>query len=606
MARIEDYGLIGDTHTAALVSNRGSIDWLCVPRFDSPACFAALLGGDEHGHWSIRPAGDSQGQPSYAGDTLVLGTLFTTAEGQVELIDFMPYPSREDEVDIVRIVRGLRGRVAMEMEFIVRFDYGSVVPWVRRRGWGLEAIAGPNALRLRSPVELKNKDFQTRAAFTVAEGDTVAFELLWYPSHRQPPEAVEPISALNETIDFWNEWAGRQRGSGRANPLVKRSLITLKALTYSPTGGIVAAPTTSLPEHIGSTRNWDYRYCWLRDSTFTLYSLLQAGYVDEAKDWQQWLMRAVAGKPDQLQIMFGLAGERMLMEHEIDWLPGYEGSRPVRIGNAAHTQLQLDVYGEVMDSLHAARSNAIDLDEASWHFQRQLLFALEDLWQQRDEGLWEIRGPREHFTHSKLMAWVGFDRAVKAIERFKLEGPLDRWRRLRDEIHAQICERGYDPARNAFVQRYGSTDLDASLLLVPLVGFLPCDDPRVQGTIEAIQRHLSDGVFVRRYDTAGGIDGLPPGDGAFLPCTFWLADAHIISGRYDEGKRIYDQATVACSSLGLLAEEYDPVARRQLGNFPQAFSHVGLINTAHNLMDHGGPARERAGTGQSPGAQSRA
>ncbi|MEX0781352.1 MAG: glycoside hydrolase family 15 protein [Dehalococcoidia bacterium] len=596
MTRIEDYGLIGDTHTAALVSNEGSIDWLCLPRFDSPACFAALLGTPENGHWSIQPVGPARSTVSYVGKTLVHQIVFSTPEGEVELLDFMPVPSSEHEVDVVRVVKGRSGRVDMEMEFIVRFDYGSIVPWVRRRGWGLEAIAGPNAIELRSPVELENEDFRTRARFSVAAGEVLSFELTWYPSHREPSHGVEPMAALGTTLEWWEAWAGHHTNGGEWHDLVTRSLVTLKALTYSPTGGMVAAATTSLPEHIGSSRNWDYRYCWLRDATFTLYAMLISGYDDEARAWERWLMRAVAGKPDQMQIMFGVAGERLLFEHEIDWLPGYENSRPVRVGNGAHRQFQLDVYGELMDSFHVARRSGIEVNEAAWHFQKQLMGALEDLWQLPDEGLWEVRGPQAHFTHSKLMAWVGFDRAVKAIERYGLPGPLARWRALREQIHAEICERGFDRSRNTFVQAYGSDALDAALLMMPLVGFLPGDDPRITGTINAVRTELSDGVFVRRYKTRESLDGLPPGEGTFLPCTFWLADALILNNRYDEGRHVFEQAIGACSPLGLLSEEFDPVSRRQLGNFPQAFSHIGLINTAQNLNRRKGPAVDRATT----------
>jgi GH15 family glucan-1,4-alpha-glucosidase len=596
VTRIEDYGLIGDTHTAALVSNDGSIDWLCLPRFDSPACFAALLGTPDNGRWSIRPAGPARSTASYIGHTLVHQIVFNTPEGEVELLDFMPLPSSEHEVDVIRIVRGRSGRVDMEMEFIARFDYGQIVPWVHRRGWGLEAIAGPNAIELRAPVELENEDFRTRARFSVSAGETLSFELTWYASHREPSHGVPPLEALDTTIKWWETWASRHTDGGEWHDLVCRSLITLKALTYSPTGGIVAAPTTSLPEHIGSSRNWDYRYCWLRDATFTLYAMLISGYEEEARAWEQWLMRAVAGKPEQLQIMFGLAGERLLLEHELDWLPGYEGSRPVRVGNGAHRQFQLDVYGEVMDCFHVARRAGIEPNEVAWNFQQELMHTLESVWQLPDEGLWEVRGPQTHFTHSKLMSWVGFDRAVKAVERYGLPGPVERWRALRDQVSAEICEHGYDSSRNTFVQAYGSPELDAALLLMPLVGFLPRDDPRITGTIDAIRRELSDGVFVRRYRTRESLDGLPPGEGTFLPCTFWLADALILNGRYDEGRHVFEQGIGAASSLGLLSEEWDPAARRQLGNFPQAFSHVALINTANNLHLRKGPAADRATT----------
>ncbi|MGE5595212.1 MAG: glycoside hydrolase family 15 protein [Hyphomicrobiales bacterium] len=597
MTRIEDYGLIGDTHTAALVSRGGSIDWLCLPRFDSGACFAALLGGDDHGRWLIAPRGGyTHTSRQYLEGTLVLQTVFETHDGEVEVLDFMPFPSLEDEVDVMRVVRGRRGSVPMEMELVLRFDYGSVVPWVRRRDFGLTAIAGPNAVSFHSPVALENKDFRTRANFTVREKDEISFTLTWHPSHHpQPPQPILAARALDQTIQHWRRWSEHYKGGGSWRDAAKRSLITLKALTYAPTGGIVAAPTTSLPEQLGNVRNWDYRYCWLRDATFTLYTLLVAGFVDEAIAWRDWLLRAIAGKPEQLQIMFGLGGERLLPEYEIDWLPGYEGSEPVRVGNAAHRQFQLDVYGEVMDVFHVARRSGISPDEDGWLFQKELLGTLERVWRQPDEGLWEVRGPRRNFTHSKMMAWVAFDRGVKAIEQAYLDGPLDKWRRLREEVKRDVLEHGYDPEQNAFVQYYGTKDLDAALLMMPLVGFLPPNDPRVVGTIDAIQRRLMADGFVRRYVTKEHVDGLPEGEGFFLPCTFWLADALILQGKREEGLKVFQRASAAANDLGLFSEEFDPASGRQLGNFPQAFTHVAFVNTIHNLaLPETGPAQARS------------
>ncbi len=590
-SRIEDYALIGDCQTAALVARDGSIDWLCFPRFDSGACFAALLGTPDHGRWLVAPAGEvREVRRRYRGGTLVLETDYETDDGAVTVVDFMPL--RDEAPDLVRIVVGRRGRVAMRMELVIRFDYGSIVPWVREAHRGISAIAGPDMLRLRTDVELKGVDLRTVAEFTVEEGQRVPFVLTWHPSHRPDPEAIDAEEALRETDRWWREWSDRCTAPGEWCEAVKRSLITLKALTYAPTGGIVAAPTTSLPEHIGGVRNWDYRYCWVRDATLTLYSLLNAGYHDEARAWCQWLLRAVAGSPAQMNIMYGLGGERRLTELELDWLPGYEGSRPVRIGNGAWNQHQLDIYGEVMDMLHLCRKAGLVDD--GWRVERALLDRLESNWREPDEGIWEVRGPRRHFTHSKMMAWVAFDRAVKAVEQYGLDGPVDRWRALRDSVHEQVCRDGFDAEVGAFVQSYGSKRLDASLLMMPLVGFLPADDPRVLGTVAAIERGLMSDGFVARYAPEPGVDGLPPGEGAFLPCTFWLADNYALQGRHAEARRVFEGLLAIRNDVGLLAEEYDPVAGRLVGNFPQAFSHIGLVNTAYNLASGvEGPAQDR-------------
>ncbi|MDQ3946446.1 MAG: glycoside hydrolase family 15 protein [Actinomycetota bacterium] len=591
--RIEDYGIIGDTQTVALVGRDGSIDWLCVPRFDSGACFAALLGTPDHGRWLIAPAGGvRRTRRRYRGDTLVLETEFETDDGTVRLVDCMP--PREHDPDVVRVVEGVSGRVSMRMDLAIRFDYGQAVPWVRSADGRLHAIAGPDALALDTPVATRGEGLRTVAEFAVEAGERVPFVLEWHPSHQPAGAPVEALQAVGDTEVWWQEWAGRCTHEGPWREAVVRSLITLKALTYQPTGGIVAAATTSLPERLGGVRNWDYRYCWLRDATFTLYSLMTAGYTDEAVAWREWLLRAVAGSPDQLQIMYGCAGERRLTELELDWLPGYEQSRPVRIGNAAVGQLQLDVYGEVMDALHQARRIGIPPEPASWSLQQALLESLEGRWREPDEGIWEVRGPRRHFTHSKVMAWVAADRAVKAVERFGLDGPADRWRRLRAEIHAEVCERGWDPTRRTFTQYYGSTELDAALLTIPLVGFLAPEDGRVTGTLAAIEAALCEDGFVHRYtQTHDGVDGLPPGEGAFLACTFWLADNYALARRHQEAVRTFDRLLSLRNDLGLLAEEWDPANRRMVGNFPQAFSHVPLVNTAHNLTSGGGPGQRR-------------
>jgi GH15 family glucan-1,4-alpha-glucosidase len=595
MPRIEDYGLIGDTHTAALVSNTGSIDWLCLPRFDSAACFAALLGDERNGRWLITPAGEiTSVHRGYQGDSLILETEFRTADGVVRLVDCMP--PRERAPDVARVVEGVRGTVPMRMELVVRFDYGSIVPWVRRLDGALHFVGGPDSLWLRTPVRVRGENLRTVAEFNVVEGDRVPFVLTWHASHQRAPRPIDPVRSIDDTGAWWSEWASHISYRGGWRDAVIRSLLTLKALTFQPTGGIVAAPTTSLPEAIGGVRNWDYRYCWLRDATFTLDALLLAGAIEEAKAWREWLLRAVAGQPEQMQILYGVAGERRVSEQELSWLPGYERSGPARTGNAAVNQFQLDVYGEVMDALHLARRSGIQTDEVAWDFQLALMDFLESNWQRPDEGLWEIRGPRRHFTHSKVMAWVAVDRAIKATESYHLSGPADRWRALREQLHDEVCERGYDAERNTFVQSYGSDKLDASLLQIPLVGFLDGSDERVRGTLDAIQRELCEDGFVRRYDSedAPQIDGLPPGEGAFLACSFWLADNLALAGRLDEAREQFERLLSLRNDLGLLAEEYDPKLGRQLGNFPQAFSHVPMVNTARLLSGPDGRRRRGA------------
>ena len=591
-SRIEDYALIGDCQTAALVGLDGSLDWLCFPRFDSGACFAALLGTPEHGRWIIAPTGPVQRVTrAYRGDSLVLETTLDTPSGSLKLIDCMPI--RSGAPDVIRLVEGLRGSVRMRSELVVRFDYGSITPWVRQEDGGVCATGGPDTLHLRTPVALRGEGWTTAGEFEVAAGDQVPFVLTWHPSHEQAPRPIDAASAIDATANWWREWSARCTYEGEWRDAVVRSLITLKALTYAPTGGIVAAPTTSLPERIGGRRNWDYRYCWLRDSTFTLAALMQSGYVGEARAWRRWLLRAVAGRGDELHIMYGLAGERRLPELELPWLPGYENSSPVRIGNAASRQFQLDVFGEVLDCLHLGRHFELHDDDGDWRIERELLDRLEAVWQEPDEGIWEVRGPKRHFTHSKLMAWVAFDRAVKDVERFGLDGPVDRWRRLRDQLHREICERGFDTGRNAFVQYYGGTEVDAALLMMAEVGFLPATDPRIAGTVAAIERDLLRDGLVDRYRTESGVDGLPAGEGAFLLCTFWLADNYALMGRTADARRTFEKLLAIRNDVGLLAEEYDPVAGRQLGNFPQAFSHLGLINTARNLTQRDGPAAVR-------------
>ena len=567
------------------MNRHGSIDWLCLPRFDSGACFAALLGTEENGRWSLRPAGEFR--PSarrYRGDTLVLETELEAAGGTVRLIDFMP--PRETKPDVVRIVEGLRGRVDMEMELVIRFDYGWIVPWVLNLDGTLLGIAGPDAVTLQTPVHHEGMDFRTVASFSVAEGDRVPFVLTWFPSNEELPEAVDAEEALEDTVSYWEDWAGECQEAGRWKEDVRRSLITLKALTYAPTGGIVAAATTSLPEALGGVRNWDYRYCWLRDATLTLLAFLRAGYKDEARAWREWLLRAIAGAPEAVQIMYGVAGERRLTEVELPWLAGYEKSTPVRIGNAASDQHQLDVYGEVADTLYLARRKGLEPSDHAWALTTKLFDWLETGWAEPDDGIWEVRGPRRHFTHSKVMAWVAFDRAVKTMERYGRDGPLDRWRALRETIREQVLREGYDADRGSFVQYYGSDRLDASLLLIPLVGFLPADDPRMVGTVAAIERELTRDGFVERYradEENVEVDGLPPGEGVFLPCSFWLAAVLAQQGRVDDAVALYERVLSLRNDLGLISEEYDPEHERLVGNFPQGFTHLTLVETAFTL-----------------------
>ncbi|MFD8976338.1 MULTISPECIES: glycoside hydrolase family 15 protein [unclassified Streptomyces] len=584
--RIDDYALIGDLQTAALVGRDGSIDWLCLPRFDSAACFAALLGDENNGHWRIAPKGATVCTTRrYAEDSLVLETYWTTRTGTVKVVDFMP--QRDKSPDVMRIVEGVSGTVEMSSALRLRFDYGSIVPWVRRSEGHRVAVAGPDAAWLRSepPVKTWGQQFATCSSFTVAAREKVAFVLTWHASHEPRPDLVDPFEALELSLADWRAWSARCTYRGPHRDAVMRSLITLKALTYAPTGGIVAAPTTSLPEELGGVRNWDYRACWLRDSSLTLGALLAAGYVEEAAAWRDWLLRSVAGDPADLQIMYGPAGERRLPETTLPWLRGYADSAPVRTGNAAVEQFQLDVYGEVMDSLNRAREAGIPAQRHAWNLQLSLLGFLESTWRNPDEGLWEVRGPRRHFTHSKVMAWVAADRAVRTLEADpSLPGDPVRWRAMRDEIHADVCAKGYDPVRNTFTQSYGSRELDAATLLIPQVGFLPPDDPRVVGTVDAVQEELLHGGFLRRYSTdSGSVDGLPGQEGTFLVCSFWLADALRLTGRTEEARRLFDRLVALRNDVGLLAEEYDPVAGRQLGNFPQAFSHIGLVGTAFAL-----------------------
>ncbi|HEY1791626.1 MAG TPA: glycoside hydrolase family 15 protein [Opitutaceae bacterium] len=585
-------------HTVALVGINGSIDWLCLPKFGSDACFASLLGVDGNGFWKITTADPRpEVKRRYVDDTLVLETEFTTPEGKVRLIDFMPVGSNQRE--IIRIVEGVEGKLDMHMRLVIRFDYGKTVPWVRHvDDVGIVAVAGPNALTLRTAVHLRGEDLSTVGEFTVSAGQRKSFVLTWHASHEEFVHRGTPVSAaLEKTRNFWTAWAARCKYKGPWRGALVRSLVTLKALTYEPTGGIMAAATTSLPEFIGGVRNWDYRYCWLRDATFTLYSFMTAGYFEEARAWSNWLLRAVAGDPSQLQIMYGAAGERTLTELVIPHLIGYEKSSPVRIGNAASEQFQLDVFGEVMDAMNLARAGGLDTDEDSWKLQKHLIQFVIDHWRDPDEGIWEIRGPRRHFTHSKVMAWVAMDRAVKAVEQFKLPGDGEAWTKIRAEIHDDICRNGFNPARNAFTQCYGAPELDASILMLPLVGFLPATDPRMSSTIELIERELVADGFVLRYQTSasGHVDGLPAGEGTFLPCSFWLADCLYLMGRLDDARKLYEKLLAIRNDVGLLAEEYDPAARRQLGNFPQAFSHVSLVNTAYNLNPQTiGPAEERS------------
>jgi GH15 family glucan-1,4-alpha-glucosidase len=592
--RIEDYGFLSDTETAALVGRNGSIDWLCMPRFDSGAFFAKLLGGEQNGFWQIAPkAPVTRTSRRYRGDTLILETEFETAEGCVRLVDCMPL--RDEFPDVVRVVEGVRGRVDMVMSLVIRFDYGRIVPWVQRADGGIVATAGPDALILRTDVPTHGRDHSTSAEFSVAAGDSKAFVLTWFPSHKPIPAVANSAESLRRTEEFWNDWSRHARVNGEWRDAVIRSLLVLKGLTHAPTGGIVAAATTSLPEQLGGSRNWDYRYCWLRDATFTLYALLDAGYTEEAQAWRAWLLRAIAGSPAQMQTLYGPAGERMLLESELGHLRGYEGSKPVRVGNAASAQFQLDVYGEVLDAMHQARRRGLEPNASAWNLERHLVEFVMGHWRDPDNGIWEVRGPRRDFTHSKMMAWVAMDRAVQACEKFGRRGDAAAWRRVRDDIHREVCARGFNPKRNAFVQFFGSDRLDASLLMMPLVGFLPPSDPRVRATIETIAQELCVDGFVLRYrpDEDGDVDGVPGGEGAFLPCTFWLADCLNAIGRRDEAREIFERLLGLRNDLGLISEEYDVGAKRLVGNFPQAFTHVALVNTASNLGKTSGPAAER-------------
>jgi GH15 family glucan-1,4-alpha-glucosidase len=642
---IEDYALIGDCQTAALVARGGSIDWLCVPRFDSGACFAALLGLPKNGRWLLAPKGEAKSRHRYRGETLILETEHETSDGVAVVTDFMPI--RDTEPNLIRVVEGKRGRVEFHTELVIRFDYGSVMPWVQRTETGIRAVAGPNTLWVHSPVPLHGKRFTTVADFSVAAGERLTFAMVWHPSHQPPPVPIDPLQALDETEKWWSDWSKKNKYHGPWREAVQRSLITLKALTFAPTGGIVAAATTSLPEDLGGVRNWDYRYCWLRDATFTLLSLLSAGYDEEARAWREWLLRAVAGDPTKAQIMYGLAGERRLEEYEVPWLDGYEKSQPVRIGNAASRQFQLDVYGEVLDAMYQSRSVGlpehaqmknhrgmhevfalaeslpkpggignpdeaakegcggevpdeppatsaeVGICRATWRLEQTLVCYLEEAWKEPDEGIWEVRGPRRHFTHSKVMAWVAFDRAIKMAKFFGSHARLERWRDIRRDIHEQVCREGFDWQLGSFVQSYGSKALDASLLMIPLVGFLPATDPRVRGTVAAIRKGLMKDGFVARYAIDANVDGLPGGEGTFLPCTFWFVDNLALMGELDEAREIFERLLALRNDVGLLTEEYDPRVRRLVGNFPQAFTHVGLVNSAVNLSRSKGPAEHR-------------
>jgi GH15 family glucan-1,4-alpha-glucosidase len=592
--RIEDYALIGDCETAALVGRNGSIDWLCWPRFDSEACFAALLGSHDHGHWLICPKhSGARVVRRYRPNTLILETRFETPEGAATLIDFMPPRGRHSNV--VRMVVGERGRVPMSTKLVFRFGYGAIVPWMTRLEDGTyRAIAGPDMVVLRTPVQLRGENLTTVGNFVISAGETIPFVLTYSSSHLPPPAPRDPTTALEATEAFWRDWTGKCTAEGPWHEAVMRSLITLKALTYAPTGGIVAAVTTSLPERPGGPRNWDYRFCWLRDATLTLLAMMHAGIYHEAQAWRDWMVRAVAGSAYQIQPLYGISGERHLHEWIVPWLPGFANSTPVRVGNAAHRQFQLDVFGEVMDALHQARRSGITTSESGWRVQVALLGHLARVWSQPDEGIWEVRAERRHFTYSKVMAWVAFDRAIKSAETFGLEGPVHQWRELRAHIRAEICERGFDAQLGSFVQSYGSKQVDASLLLIPCVGFLPVSDPRISGTISAIERRLLANDFVMRYETSTSVDGLPPGEGVFLACSFWLADVYVLQGRRQDAERLFKRLMGLCNDVGLLSEEYDPVAQRLIGNFPQAFSHVALINSAFNLTRSLMPVEQRS------------
>jgi GH15 family glucan-1,4-alpha-glucosidase len=584
--RIEDYGLIGDCETAALVGRDGSIDWLCWPAFDSDACFASLLGTRKHGRWLIAPADPVTNiSRRYRDNTLILETRFETESGTVALIDFMP--PRGNASDVVRLVRGVSGRVSLRMELIIRFGFGTDIPWVKKSedGAALLAICGQDMTVLRTPVETRGEDLTTVADFEVGEGETVPFVLTYGPSHLPVPAPIDPAQALQDTEAFWTEWCSRCSYEGLRRDLVVRSLITLKALTYAPTGGIVAAPTTSLPEKLGGARNWDYRFCWLRDATFTLLALMNSGYTEEALAWHNWLLRAAAGSPANMQIMYGIMGQRRLLEWEAGWLPGYEGAQPVRVGNAAHAQLQLDVYGELIDAFHQSRMARLKLDEGSWALECTVLEHLAEEWNQPDHGIWERRGDGKHYVSSKVMTWVAFDRGIKSAEKFGFKAPLAKWRRLRDTIHRDVCEKGFDGELNSFVESYGSKLLDASILMLPSVGFLAASDRRVRGTLEAIEKYLMRDGFVLRHDPREISAEAQPIEGAFLACTLWLADAYVLAGKIEKAQALFDRVVAVANDLGLLAEEFDTAPRRQTGNFPQALTHIALINTAHNLSD---------------------
>jgi GH15 family glucan-1,4-alpha-glucosidase len=582
-SNIEDYGLIGDCETTALVDRNGSIDWLCWPNFDSEACFSALLGEPKNGRWRIAPADEiTDCARRYRGDSLILETRFETKDGAVTLIDFMP--PRGVASDIVRVVRGERGRIKLRMELIIRFGFGTDVPWVKRTDDGaLLAICGPDMTVLRTPIETRGEDMTTVADFEVSAGETIPFVLTYGPSHLPLPEPIDPQQALRDTEAFWSEWSGRCTYKGLSRELVMRSLITLKALTFAPSGGIVAAPTTSLPEKLGGARNWDYRFCWLRDATFTLLALMNSGYTEEASAWHSWLLRAVAGSPADMQIMYGIMGQRRLLEWEVPWLTGYEGALPVRIGNAAHAQLQLDVYGELIDAFHQSRIAELKLDDGTWSVECTVLNHLAEVWDQPDHGIWERRGDGRHYVSSKVMTWVAFDRGIKSAEKFGFKAPLEKWRVLRDIIHRDVCDHGFDARQNAFVESYGSPLLDASILLLPAVGFLPASDPRVRGTLEAIEKHMMRDGFVLRHDPREISEEKQPIEGAFLACSLWLADAYVLAGEIDRAQALFDRVVGIANDLGLLAEEYDSDEKRQTGNFPQALTHIALINTAHNL-----------------------
>ncbi len=601
VSRIEDYALLGDCETAALVGRDGSLDWLCWPRFDSGACFAALLGGPENGRWLIAPRGTvKHNTRRYRANTLILETDIETSEGAVTLVEFMP--PRGKSSDLVRLVMGKRGTVPMRTELVIRFDYGSLVPWVTRHGDDTHlAVSGPDMIVLRTPVALQGQHRKTVGDFTVSPGEVVPFVLTYGPSHLPPPAHIDPMAALTQTETFWREWSSQFEAPREWAQPVLRSLITLKALTYRPTGGIVAAPTTSLPEQLGGPRNWDYRFCWLRDATFTLLALMNSGYCEEAKDWRAWLLRALAGDAAQVQIMYGLAGEHRLVEWEVPWLGGYEGAKPVRVGNAAAKQTQLDIYGEVMDALHHGRAGKLAPIEAGWELQRELLAHLETIWMKPDEGIWEVRGGARDFTYSKVMSWVAFDRAIKSVERFGLSGPVERWRATAARIHEQVCAKAFDAELGAFVQSYGSKQLDSSVLMIPLVGFLPPSDPRVRSTVAAIESHLMSDGFVLRYDPVASKDGLPGREGAFLACSFWLADNLVLVGRTADARRLFTKLIGLCNDVGLLSEEYDPRAKRLVGNFPPAFSHLALINTAYNISNASKPVEQRSENRAQPG-----